>query len=128
MEQRVALSSAYDHTWQDIRTMQNRIIHIFAVAGYGSSVPKVDIDRPLLFIRRASNNLYMLDRAPGMKKRAIEMLNKLSDTIENAPAPAAPATEAATAPAPAASTPAATAPTTEAAPAPAGNVVQPADV
>jgi len=125
MEQRVALSSAYDHTWQDIRTMQNRIIHIFAVAGYGSSVPKVDIDRPLLFVRRASKNLYMLDRAPGMKKRAIEMLNKLSDTIENAPAPAA-STPTATAPAPAASTPAATAPTTEAAPT--GNVVQPADV
>jgi len=127
MEQRVALSSAYDHTWQDIRTMQNSIVHIFAVAGYGSSVPKVDIDRPRLFIRRASKILYMLDRTPGMKKRAIEMLNKLSDTIENAPAPAA-STPAATAPAPAASTPAATAPTTEAAPAPADNVVQPANV
>ena len=127
MEQRVKLSSAYDHTWRDIRTMQNSIIHIFAVAGYGSSVPKVDVDRPRLFIRRASKNLYMLDRTPSMQKRAVEMLNKLSETIANAPAAAAPATEAAT-PATEAATPAA--PATEASsPLPtSGNVVQPADV
>jgi hypothetical protein len=107
--------------------MQNSIIHIFAVAGYGSSVPKVDIDRPRLFIRRASKNLYLLDRVPGMKKRAIEMLNKLSETINTADAatPAPAATEAAPATAPEAAPAAAPA----ASPLPtSGNVVQPADV